>query len=92
VEYLGPDLPIDDLVDYAHQEKPAMLCMCATMEENALRLTRVKEKLSKIRPIPVFGYGGQAFTLKPDLRQKVPGEYLGDTIAEGVKKVEQILG
>lgn len=92
VEYLGPDLPIDDLVDYARQEKPAMLCMSATMEENALRMTRVQEKLSKIKPSPVFGYGGMAFMLKPDLKQKIPGVYLGDTLADGVKLVEQILG
>lgn len=92
VEYLGPDLPIDDLVDYARQEKPAMVCMSATMEENALRLTHVQEKLLKIKPAPVFGYGGQAFTLKPDLRQKIPGVYLGDTLADGIKQVEKIIG
>jgi methanogenic corrinoid protein MtbC1 len=92
VEYLGPDLPIDDLIDYARQEKPAMLCISATVEENALRLTRVQEKLSRVKPKPIFGYGGQAFMLKPDLKNKVPGEYLGNSIAEGVIRVEQLIG
>ena len=92
VEYLGPDLPIEDLIDYARQEKPAMLCISATVEENALRLTHVQEKLSRVRPKPLFGYGGQAFMLKPDLKNKVPGEYLGDSIAEGVIRVEHLLG
>jgi len=92
VEYLGPDLPIDDLVDYSRQEKPAMLCMSATMEENAMRLSRVQEKLSRIKPKPIFGYGGQAFILKPEIRNNVPGEYLGDTISDGTKRIEQMLG
>ena len=92
VEYLGPDLPIDDLVDYSKQEKPAMVVMSATMEENAMRLTRVQEKLWRIKPKSVFGYGGQAFNLKPELRESVPGEFLGETIEEGSKRIEQILG
>jgi DNA-binding transcriptional MerR regulator len=92
VEYLGPDLPIDDLVDYSKQEKPAMVVMSATMEENAMRLTRVQEKLWRIKPKPIFGYGGQAFNLKSELREAVAGEFLGETIEEGSKRIEQILG
>ena len=91
VEYMGSELPIDDLVDYARQEKPAMLCMSATTEETALGLVRVQEKLTKIKPKVIFGYGGMIFNIKPELRKKVPGEYLGESILAGAARVDELL-
>jgi MerR family transcriptional regulator, light-induced transcriptional regulator len=92
VEYLGPDLPLDDIVDYARQEHPALICMSATMEENALRLHNMQEKINKIKPKPIFGYGGQAFIRKPALREQIAGVYMGDSIVEGRQIVEKLLG
>lgn len=92
VEYLGPDLPLDDIVDYARQEHPAMICMSATMEENAIRLQKMQDKLSRIKPKPLFGYGGQAFIRKPSLLKLIPGVYLGDTIVDGKLIIEKLLG
>ncbi len=92
VEYLGPDLPLDDIVDYARQEKPAMILMSATMEENAVRLEKMQDKLSKIKPKPIFGFGGQAFIRKPSLRESTPGVYMGDTVVDGRAIVEKLLG
>lgn len=91
VEYLGPELMIDDLVDYARQEKPAILCMSATTEETALSLVWVQEKLSKIKPKVIFGYGGMIFNLKPELRKKIPGEYLGESVLAGAARVDELL-
>lgn len=92
VEYLGTDLALDDIVDYSRQEKPAMVCMSATTEESALALARMNEKLAKIKPRVLFGYGGLIFNLKPALREKVSGEYLGDSIIAGAARVNQLLG
>ncbi len=92
VEYLGPDLPLDDIVDYAKQEKPAMILMSATMEESAVRLARMQDKMTRVKPRPIFGFGGQAFIRKPALRETVPGVYMGDTVVEGRVIVEKLLG
>lgn len=92
VEYLGPDLPLDDIVDYAKQEHPAMICMSATMEDSALRLQKMNEKLGRIKPKPIFGYGGQAFITKPSLRDVVAGSYLGDSVTEGRAIIEKLIG
>lgn len=92
VEYLGPDLPLDDIVDYAKQEHAAMVCMSATMEENALRLEHMQEKMNKIKPRPLFGFGGQAFIRKPALQTRISGQYMGDTIADGRDIIEKLLG
>jgi methanogenic corrinoid protein MtbC1 len=91
IEYLGSDVPIEDLVDYACYEHPAMICLSATLYATALELARVKEKLGQLRPVPLFGYGGRAFNLNPELRQRVPGYFLGETLDEACKTIARLL-
>lgn len=88
VEYLGPDLPLDDVVDYARFEKPDMVIFAATMPESAVNLTPMQEKLQTIRPSPRFGYGGRAFDLSEALRSRVRGSYLGAFLNEAVASLE----
>jgi len=88
VEYLGPDVPIEDLVDYASYEHPQMVILTASMESTALELVHAEEKVSKLHPIPIFGYGGGAFVRKPDLQKKISGIYLGDDFDSAVETVE----
>lgn len=91
VEYLGPDIPIEDLVDYAKQERPALIILSASMEEAALEMRRLQEKLSRLRSAPIFGYGGRAFNAHPDLCQRVPGIFLGKTLSEATETVNRLL-
>ena len=91
IEYLGPDIPLDDLVDYASYEHPDMIILSATLESSARELVKMQEKLSKLRLSPVFGFGGQAFINAPDLKNLVAGNYLGDTLAEGMSAVRSLL-
>jgi methanogenic corrinoid protein MtbC1 len=90
VEYLGPDVPVEDLVDYARFEHPAMICLSATSDLTAMELAHVKEKLSKLRPMPLFGYGGRAFNLRPELRQLVPGNFLGESLDEALRVIARL--
>ncbi len=73
VEYLGPDIPLEDLQDYASYEHPDLIILTASLEPAAMELIRFQDKLSKLRPVPLFAYGGRIFDLKPDLRKRVPG-------------------
>jgi methanogenic corrinoid protein MtbC1 len=91
VEYLGQDVPIEDLVDYAHYEHPAMICLAATIEHSALEMTRVQERLGKVCPETVFGYGGRAFNINPALRSRVPGNFLGETIDIAIANIRSLL-
>lgn len=91
VEYLGPDIPIEDLADYASYEQPAMIILSASSEESALQLRRLNDMLSKLRITPLFGYGGRAFDLYPNLRQQVEGNYLGGTLEEALNNVRAML-
>ena len=45
IEYLGPDLPIEDLVDYASYEFPDMIVLTASTELSAFEMRRFKRKI-----------------------------------------------
>ncbi len=91
VEFLGPDLPLDDLADYAAFERPNMVVLSATMSDSAGELKTMQNRLKKVRSAPIFGYGGAAFRNRPPLRQEVSGVYLGDTLREGLETVRLLL-
>jgi methanogenic corrinoid protein MtbC1 len=91
VEYLGPDVPIDDLVDYAIYEKPDMIVLSAAMETSALELRHVQNKLSRLRKPPLFAYGGQAFYNNANLQNLINGFYLGDTLEKALTNINSQL-
>lgn len=91
VEYLGPDLPIEDLVDYARYEHPAMIILSACTEEAARELRHAQDKISKVKPLPFFGYGGLAFDTNPALVKEIPGRYLGEGYGKAVDVVQSLL-
>ncbi len=91
VEYLGPDIPLEDLIEYASYEHPDMIILTASMESSAVELVKINGKLEKIRPAPLFGYAGQAFIDHPELKNSFPGAYLGDTLEQGMASVQALL-
>jgi MerR family transcriptional regulator, light-induced transcriptional regulator len=91
VEYLGPDIPIEDLVDYAFYEHPGMIILSATTPPAALELKRLQECLRKIRPVPLFGYGGRAFDLNTRLIDQIPGVYLGSSFSIAMQSIKDVL-
>jgi len=91
VEYLGPDIPLEDLVDYARFENPAMIILSASLEHNAMELDNLQDKLARLRPAPLFGYGGRAFNRNAQLRQRIQGIFLGESIDEAIKAIHRLL-
>ncbi len=91
IDYIGPDNPLDDLVDYAEEQKVFMVILTASLDTNALVLKKLQEKLSGLPKPPIFAYAGQAFVLFPNLLQAIPGVFLGNSLSEGVEKVGKLL-
>lgn len=91
VEYLGPDLPLEDLVDYARYEHPALVIMAATSQESAEAIDHLQEQLSKLKPPPLMGFGGSAFNQQPELIQKIKGTFLGLSLDSAVSTVKNLL-
>lgn len=91
VEYLGPDVPLADLLIYIREEMPKIVVLSATMKESAQDLMKFPEKLKGLKPSPLFGYGGAAYILHPDLTEQIEGYYLGPSISKSTVKVQELV-
>lgn len=92
VIYLGQDVPVEDIIETALQERPAMVCLSANSEATALALRHVQAGLDRAgHPAPLFGYGGRAFDQNPDLRREVPGTYLGSDPRDSINIITNLL-
>lgn len=91
VEYLGPDIPVEDLVEYAAGEHPDMIILTASMLETAEPLKKMPDLIKKIKPQPLFGYGGAAFVMKPELKKELKGDYLGDSLLDAIPALSSLL-
>ncbi len=91
VAYLGQNVPLKDLADFISQIHPSLVVLVATMEESALALVDWPKWIRIEHDWPKILFGGRAFVTRPELRQQVPGYYLGDTLQEGILKLEALL-
>ena len=91
VEYLGADIPLEDLIAYSRHEKPAMIVLTATLQESAEGLRPMMGLLGQLNPRPLFGFGGQAFNTDPVLRNQIRGEFLGGTISNSLERIDELL-
>ena len=92
VEFLGPDVPVEDLLAYAHETHPTVICLAASLPEAAQGLRHVNEGLAGMRPRPRFGFGGAAFVRHPELQAAIPGIFLGETVLEARATVRKLVG
>lgn len=70
VEFLGANLHLDDLVDYAQQTLPAVVVLTASTNRVAMELSRAQAKFNTIDPAPKFCYAGFAFDFNRNLSTK----------------------
>jgi MerR family transcriptional regulator, light-induced transcriptional regulator len=91
VEFLGSDVQLDDLLVYARESHPALICLSANAKDTALELVRLGTGLLSIRPRPKFGFGGAAFSLCPELQSAISGVFLGENILQARTAVRKLL-
>jgi len=91
VIYLGPQVPLFDLLETVQSVKPTLVCLSASTMETALELIPVARGLTEAYPQVHFGYGGRAFNLNPELRNSMPGIFLGQDARELVERAGQLL-
>src|SRR5215212_2330684 len=90
VIYLGPQVPLFDLLETVHSLKPNLVCLSASTMETALELIPVARALTEAYPQMHFGYGGRVFNINPELRHSMPGVFLGQDARELVDITEQL--
>ena len=93
VAYVGQSVPLSDLAIFVRDLKPSVVVMVAMMEESAENLAEWPRWLPVVaeRGTPIFGFGGRIFVKKPEWQQKIEGNYLGDTLREGLESLERLL-
>lgn len=77
VVYLGPQMPLADLIRTVETVKADMVCLSASTAETATLMLEVAEALQERFPNVRFGYGGRIFNINPELTDRMPGTFLG---------------
>ena len=91
VVYLGQNVPLQSVSDLTRDISPSAILFVAMQIESAQNLVGWPALFKQISGNPPVLLGGRAFVINPGLLQIVPGFYLGDTIQEGIVKLESIL-
>lgn len=93
VAYLGQSVPLEDVAALAEKIHAPAVVFVSLLEKgaNALREWPTYFPQSAATGRPLIAYGGQIFSERPELREAVPGLYLGDTLRAGIEKLDTTL-
>ena len=89
--YLGQNVPIQSISDLTRDISPSAILFIAMQAESALNLINWPSLITQTSGQPPILLGGRAFIMNPGLLQQIPGIYLGNTIQDGIIKIESIL-
>ena len=91
VEFLGSDLPMEDLVFYAEDVSADMVIVSAGFDWTARPLFKMQAMLNELPNKPILGFGGRYFNENPDARATMQGVFLGSNVNEAIQNVHQIV-
>jgi MerR family transcriptional regulator, light-induced transcriptional regulator len=91
VAYLGQAVPFADLAVFVRQVNAQALALVGMLEGSARALADWPKWIQPSAGKPLVAFAGRAFVIQPELKDDVPGIYLGDTVQEGLAKLEGLL-
>ena len=91
VEYLGPNLPVEDLVAYAEDVTPDMIILSAGFGRTAKPLYKMQSLLNDLPAQPRLGFGGRYFNENEQARTELGGIFLGTDLDQAVQNVHTLL-
>ncbi|MFZ0545315.1 MAG: B12-binding domain-containing protein [Candidatus Promineifilaceae bacterium] len=89
VIYLGANVPVDRLEATIKTTRPKVAIFPTQQLHTAASLPEIAEVLAK-QNIPLV-FGGRIFLVIPELKERVPGYFLGEGLDTAVQVVEQAL-
>lgn len=89
VIYLGTDVPIDRMEATLQSVKPKLVIASVQQLHTAASLLEMTQVLSK-EDVPL-AFGGLIFNLVPNLKERIPGHFLGNRLEDTPKVVENIV-
>jgi MerR family transcriptional regulator, light-induced transcriptional regulator len=93
VLYLGQAMPLSDLSLFLDDLNPSVVVFVAMCAEAAHMLIAWPQHMPEVaaHESPFVCFGGQAFVDDPSLIEQMRGLYLGDTLPEGIQKLNMTL-
>ena len=101
VIYLGPNLPIADLIGAILAIRPPLVLLSTSTLAGAERLMpaieKIKTDVTKAQIVstpvtpPIIGYGGRIFETRPDLRTRTAGIFLGTDVDAALLQVDALI-
>lgn len=89
VVYLGADVPLDQMSQTIEAIEPDFIILAAQQLHTAASLLAMA-RVAQQQEVPL-GFGGRVFNQEPELRDRIPGHFLGATVDHGVREVEQLM-
>ncbi|MBI5950261.1 MAG: MerR family transcriptional regulator [Chloroflexi bacterium] len=89
VIHLGANVPVEQFEETVKSVKANLIILVAQTLITAATLQTTAQALTNLR-VPV-GYGGRIFNLLPELKQRIPGYFLGDSVTAALETVESLL-
>jgi len=91
VEYLGADLPVEDLIFYAEDVQPEMIILSVSSELSARPLAKMQSRLDRLPSKPRLGFGGRYFNQNPAAVKQIGGIFLGNSVDDAIQNVHDLL-
>jgi MerR family transcriptional regulator, light-induced transcriptional regulator len=91
VAYLGQNVPFADLAVFVGQIQPSAVVLVGMRAEPARLLADWPKWIKQAAGRPLVAFGGRAFVIQPELRDRVSGIYLGDTVKDGLARLEEMV-
>ena len=87
--FLGANVPLDRLEQTVQNTDPRLVLVIAQQLSTAATSLQVSQLLNKY-DIPV-AFGGRIYNQIPEIRTRIPGTFLGETLDQAVAMVVQLL-
>ena len=89
VVYLGRNVPAERMENTIRQTEPDLMILSAQLLHTAANLVKVA-KIAETQGI-TFAYGGMIFNQIPQLRERIPGHFLGKSLDEALYAVAALI-
>lgn len=90
--YLGQNVPVAQFLEEMARLRPVLVIISAATSRTVSGLIDLARALETMTPPrPVFAYGGHIFNVSPELRQTVPGVFLGESARAAVAYVAALV-
>lgn len=89
--YVGQSVESAGLANFLTPLAPALVCLSATMAEHSsglLEVAKIVHSLSSRRIL--LAYGGRVFDRHPELRQRMPGTFLGNDLHTAMSHAQEL--